>query len=410
MRAEPYPNTDVSVPAIMFRADSSCSLAIVRSLGRMGVNVYCIDPDDSAIAFRSRYCAGRYKWDFDKNSAEDSVKFLLDVAAEVGGRPVLLPTFDESNLFVDKCRQDLSKAYRLPQPRVGQMDRLYSKETLYDICLETAVPTPRTLFPHSLEEALNDLATLRFPVVIKGIDPERLLRYTGGLRITFVHKEEDFADAYRSFDEPGTRNIAVQEFVAGGPRNSWGIAAYFDTQGECRFALTARKLRELPITGGTSTFVETAAGEDMLESLQKIINATGYRGLADVDFCFDPQDGEYKLLDFNPRMGANFRAFVDQQQLDSVRALYLDLTDQRVPAVVPEWGRAWLIEETDLISTIKLLRNGSLSISDWWKSVRQTSEFAFCDSRDMRPALALFPRLFNRVFKAYSKRAGLSRA
>ena len=51
----------------------------------------------------------------------------------------------------------------------------------------------------------------------------------------------------------------------------------------------------------------------------------GYRGLVDVDFRLDPRDGIYKLLDFNPRMGAASRVFRSSAGLDLVQIALLDL-------------------------------------------------------------------------------------
>jgi len=36
----------------------------------------------------------------------------------------------------------------------------------------------------------------------------------------------------------------------------------------------------------------------------------------DLDYRFDKRDGQYKLLDFNPRIGAQFRLLVDDNGLD----------------------------------------------------------------------------------------------
>ncbi len=60
--------------------------------------------------------------------------------------------------------------------------------------------------------------------------------------------------------------------------------------------------------------------------------ALGFRGIVDLDLRFDPRDAQYKLLDFNPRLGAQFRLFTTGTGVDVARAAYLDLTGQPVAA------------------------------------------------------------------------------
>ena len=57
----------------------------------------------------------------------------------------------------------------------------------------------------------------------------------------------------------------------------------------------------------------------------------GFHGIADLDWRLDRRDGRYKLVDFNPRVGNQFRLFETDTGIDVVRALHLDLTGRSVP-------------------------------------------------------------------------------
>lgn len=43
MARAPIARIDTSTPVVVFRADTYCTLGIVRSLGRMGIRVFCVD-------------------------------------------------------------------------------------------------------------------------------------------------------------------------------------------------------------------------------------------------------------------------------------------------------------------------------------------------------------------------------
>ena len=81
----------------------------------------------------------------------------------------------------------------------------------------------------------------------------------------------------------------------------------------------------------------------MHDTTVRFMHELGYRGILDIGYRFDERDGEYKLLDVNPRIGATFRLFVGDDGMDVLRALYLDLTGQEVAATTaphrPPLGR-----------------------------------------------------------------------
>jgi predicted ATP-grasp superfamily ATP-dependent carboligase len=367
----------------------------------MGVQVFCIDHEPDALAMKSRYCAGRFAWDFESSPPDDSAQFLIGVGRKIGQKSILLPTFDTRSLFVEQYRDLLSQWFLFPQPAPGAVPRLYSKESLYRLCKTEDVPTPETLFPDSVEEALREGPGLQFPLIVKAIDPDRLMHRTGR-RMAVVHQLSELRDAYAELDEPGIKNLALQEFIPGDTQDTWMLNAYFDRVGDCRFAITGHKLRQLPIDGGVTTLGVCAPSQAMIDSISRVVAATGYQGVVDTDFCYDNRDGLWKLLDVNPRIGATFRLFVDQHGFDVVRALYLDLTGQSLPSVEPFWGRRWLVEDKDLDAMRAHRRKGSLSLGAWLGSLRGVSEFAHFAVDDLWPsaifAMRLVRKNIRRVF------------
>jgi predicted ATP-grasp superfamily ATP-dependent carboligase len=392
MASKPSTNVVTTTPVVVFRAENRTSLAIVRTLGRLGVKVFCVDHEPDALAMKSRYCAGRFKWDFESNSPDDSAQFLVDVARKIGQKAILLPTFDTRNLFVDRYRDLLSKSFLLPQPQPGAVPRLYSKQSMYELCKSTGVPTPEAIFPSSVEQAVNEGPNLRFPLVVKGIDGDRL-NLLKGRSLAIVRQQSDLREVYNALDEPGISNLALQEFIPANAQDAWILSGYFDTSGNCRFMITGQKLRQLPIHGGITTLGVCAPCEPIVDSISRIAKAAGYQGIIDADFLYDKRDGLWKLLDVNPRPGANFRLLVDKHGFDVVRAMYLDLTGQNLPAVEPVWGRRWLVEDRDLVALREHIREGSLTLGAWFRSLRGVSELAYFAVDDLRPSAVFAIRL-----------------
>jgi predicted ATP-grasp superfamily ATP-dependent carboligase len=123
----------------------------------------------------------------------------------------------------------------------------------------------------------------------------------------------------------------------------------------------------------------------------------------DVGYRFDARDGQYKLLDVNPRIGSTFRLFSAKNGLDVARALYLDLTGQSVPSARVSEGRKWIVETNDLASSWSQFRERQLTLGSWVRSLRGVQEGVWLASDDLAP-LALLPLLWFR--KRLGGRAG----
>lgn len=391
-----------STPVVLFRSTHYASLAIVRTLGRMGVRVFCIDPDPNALGMKSRFCSGRFERDIDAHRPEDAVRFLADVAREIGEKAVLLPTSDSLSLFVDRHRAQLSQWFLMRQPDPEAAARLHSKRTMYELCVQLGVPTPRATFPDTAEDAVRDAPSLGFPLVVKPIDADLLRR--SWRRQAIVLQLSKVREAYDALAAPGISNLALQEFIPGGEGASWVVAAYFDGRGDCRFAITGQKLRQFPIDGGVTTLGVCAPCEPIVASIMRMARAVGYRGILAADFLYDQRDGLWKLIDVNPRAGANFRLFTDMHGLDVVRSMYLDLTGQEVPAVEPAWGRRWCVEDLDLYAFRDHSLAGSLTLRGWLRSLRGVSEFGHFAADDLWPSAVFASRVIRYYAAAAARR------
>ena len=95
---------DAPTSVVVLKLEHYGSLGIVRSLGRMNIPVHGVDVHPDASAFLSRFCSGRFIWDIDNAPPEQSVEFLLDVGKRIGGNPLLIPTSDETALFVSEMQ------------------------------------------------------------------------------------------------------------------------------------------------------------------------------------------------------------------------------------------------------------------------------------------------------------------
>ncbi|MFC5994835.1 carboxylate--amine ligase [Pseudonocardia hispaniensis] len=395
------PDLDVSTPAVVLKLDPNVmhhgGLGAIRSLGRLGVPVYGVHEDRLAPAAGSRYLQGRWFW---RPPAEDPEPLVagLQVLAERIGRPaVLIPTDDAGAIFLAEHGDPLRSVFRFPAPPPDLPRRVAGKLSLHRLCAEYGISTPPALAPGSLGEARRFADRIGFPVVVKLATPWRPARRATLRSTMLVGTPAELERVYReSGREPGAE-LMLQEFIPGGAGSDRFFHGYCDARSVCRPAFTGIKDRSYPHHAGLTCLGRSANLPILRRTAVELLARTGYRGIVDLDFRWNARDRTYQLLDFNPRLGAQFRLFRDQAGVDVVIAAYLDLTGRAVPAAAAVTGRRFVVENYDPIAAIGYRRVGELDVRAWLSSVRGAEETAWFARDDLLPFGLMCLRMGQRV-------------
>lgn len=379
---------DSSTPVVVLRSDSHGGLNIMRSLGRLAVPVYNVDPNPWAPTFRSRYCRGRFVWDIEHRPADESLSYMAEIRRTIGRPCILIPTTDRAANFVADHAGTLAKSFVFPQQAPGLVRSLASKRDMFHLARRHGIPTPDAVFPASREDVLLFLARARFPVMLKGIDGQRLWDRTGK-KMFIVQSKEQLLELYDAAEDLHRPNLMLQEYIPGGDETVWMFNGYFNVTSDCLVGFTGKKLRQCPVHTGSTSLGICLRNQVVEETTRRFMRAVGYRGILDIGYRYDARDDLYKVLDVNPRIGATFRLFVGENGIDVARALYLDLTGQEVVARPAAEGRKWVVEDLDLVSSYRYYREGNLSLAGWVRSFRGVEEAAFICADDPLPVAAM---------------------
>jgi len=374
-------------------------LNILRSLGRLRVPVYNIDPNPFAPAFASKYCRGRFWGDIEQWPAERALDYLWKIRQKIGRPCLLIPTTDDTSIFVAENSAILREWFIFPQLSASKVRSLSNKKQMYQVAKNFHIPTPATVFPESRQDVQTFLRDAAFPVMLKAIDGARLWRRTGQ-KMVIVQSESELLKKYDEMEDAGNPNLMLQEYIPGGDDAIWMFNGYFNEKSECLAAFTGKKIRQYPIHKGVTSLGECVANPVITKKTVEFLKAFGYRGIVDLGYRFDRRDGSYKILDINPRIGATFRLFVGDNGMDVARALYLNLTGQPVAFGVPHEGRRWIVEDFDFVSSIRYRLEGTLSLKQWLASLRGVEEAAYFAADDFLPVL---PMLMNGAGKLLNK-------
>jgi D-aspartate ligase len=380
-------------------------LGIARSLGRLGVPVHVATPDARTPAGLSRYV--RRSWVV-PNPGNDgaALERLRSIAAQAGGRPLLIAADDVAALFVDRRLAELRELFLLPEQPSGLPAELSNKRRLHERCIELGIPTPDGRVPRSFAEAREAAALLGFPLVVKAADPRELGVAGGPASVTIVRNAGQLDELLARADRGALPELLFQEYIPGDATSVWMFNGYFGGDGTCAIGIVGQKIRQAPPRTGATSLGIVVENEAVRELCTTLLERIGYRGIIDMGVRFDGRDGTYKVLDVNPRIGASFRLFVARNGLDVARASYLDLTGQAIPAAVVDPGRRWWVEDRDTVTVIKLMRAGELGLLSYFRSLRGVNERALLARDDLRPVAALIQaKAANLVRNAFRRRS-----
>jgi D-aspartate ligase len=369
------------------------ALGVVRSLARRGIPCGLVDRLPRSAWF-SRHVGRRFRWR-GSMSGQDLVEFLLGLAEreKVKGW-VLVPAQDDALELVARNWERMSQAYRLVTQPWDALQWAHDKRLLNQVADQVGVSHPRTWYPGS-EDELRQMNVV-FPAIIK---PTRSidLQHGLGLKALPAADRDELAARYReAVRVMPSELVMVQEVVP--PAGQYSVGA-FCIDGCVSSAMTARRTRQFPIDYGlSSSFVEAVEVPGLIPAATKLLSRLGISGMVEVEFIGDSRDGEYKLLDVNPRPWG-WHTLCIASGLDFPLMAYELALGRSPAAAMPSYGRRWIRLVTDAPAGVQSIRAGKLTPGAYLRSLWGRNVFSVVDLRDPLPAAGDIAVVMGRVLR-----------
>jgi predicted ATP-grasp superfamily ATP-dependent carboligase len=302
---------------------------------------------------------------------------------------VLIPTDEEAAVLIAEHADELRDLFLFPQVEAGLPRSVASKQDLHELCVEHGMPSLAAGFPESYEDVERFAAEAAFPVVAKNREAFVRRQRPAVSGTTRIGSPRELLALARGWgDRPG---VILQEYLPREHAEDWIVHAYFGEGSQARAAFTGVKVRSWPPHAGMTAAAYVVDNPELAELSAQFIKLIGFSGIIDLDWRFDRRDGQYKLLDFNPRMGAQFRLFENEAGVDVVRAQHLDLTGRDVPKGEQRDGHRFLVEHIDPAARLAYRRSGYRTPN---APARATStELAWLAADDPAPSAVMAARL-----------------
>jgi len=261
-------------------AENKHTLAAVRSLGKKGVYTIAGSSIKHAQSFYSKYCKERVVYPNPKNG-EKFVNYLLNFLKE-SEIDVLLPIGYTVTTILSKFKNNFSPYVGIPIANYEVMKIASDKNETIKLAQSIGIKTPKTIFVD--EQKVVNESDLNFPVVIKGVVESGHICYANSYKELLTKLENN-------------QNSLLQEYI---PGEGYGFFGLFN-HGEPRAIFMHKRIREYPITGGPSTVAESIYDPKLKNAGLKILKELNWHGVAMVEFKKDSRDGEFKLMEINPK-------------------------------------------------------------------------------------------------------------
>ena len=310
---------------------------------------------------------------------------------------LLFPTNDEAIEYLSGNFQVLEEHFYVGIPKPEVVTLFTDKRRTWDFSCKNGISAPKTWCLTDIADIDKYGEEFEFPVIIK---PSEMYTFhsTFGKKAFLCH----------DFDELKTKTvelagkfpidkIMVQEFLQGGPKNLYSYAC-FAVDGIPKIAIIANRIRQNPyLFGNSTTFAVTKYVPEIERESKKILFATKYTGLAEIEFMYDSNSNCYKFLEINTRawkwhtISDNFNFGF----LAEYVKFYNDILSS--PEVDYSEPRAWVERLTDFAVSLKAVIDRQVSITEIIKSYNIKKTSAVWSMKDPLPAvmyLIMSPVLF----------------
>ena len=353
-------------------------LAVVRSLGRRGISVVAADATRRSRAFVSRHADARVVYPSPEQDAAGALDAILH-AAESHRVDLVLPVGEDMVVLIAGARDRFAGIARLALPDPEALAVTRDKRRTVELARQLGIPTPQTSLVETEAEAGVAVEGFSWPVVLKPqasrrLEPGRNVERFG---VAYAATREQLAARMRRFE--GRCAVLLQEYW---PGEGHGVGLLM-SGGETVLAFQHRRLREVPYTGGPSSFREgVPLSSELLDYSQQLLGALDWTGPAMVEFKVGPRGAT--LMEVNGRLWGSL-ALAVKSGVDLPARMVDVFLDPDAPADPPELDYRPGVRSRDL----------GLELS-WIGSVlRGAPRYDFLDAPSRRDGVAALVKLLD---------------
>ncbi|MGQ9730200.1 MAG: carboxylate--amine ligase [Candidatus Zipacnadales bacterium] len=396
----------------------STGIGVVRSLGREGVPVVTVSSEHRPKSAFSRYVWAHYVV---PDPATDPTGFadeLCRLGQSMNLAPVLFVTTDELVMQVNLLQERLRPYFLYNYLKPSAVRKCIDKLAMFQAAKACGVPVPKTVLVRATDPNHRVLQHLAPPYAVK---PASWVQQDGGtVRRSTVFLEEFDQKAFSVTDlnelsallsRAAARNcdVVVQEQVQGGCDRIYGVSLYADANHNTLALFTGQKTRQYPADFGTGCCITPVRNEVIAGLSRRLVKEIEFSGIAEIEFKCDPRDGQFKLIEINPRPGT-WITVAPVNGVNTPLVAYANLTGvPHPPCGAQSDERVWVDGWLDFLYFVSSRRRDTgqpaLSWREWRNSLGYRPEAAYLSWDDPKPGIIQGLAIAQLVTRAAIRRA-----
>jgi predicted ATP-grasp superfamily ATP-dependent carboligase len=287
--------------------EQRAALALVRSLGHAGHQMYVCSARRRPLAGASRYAKAEVQVADPLREPEQFVRDVRELLVR-WSIDTLLPVSEPSLLALLPVRGSLGEVL-LPFPQDAVFRRICDKAALMAAAPRVGIAIPRQHVIATREDlGALDATTIDFPVVLK---PARSVSELAGRRtklsVRYAANAAQLASVLEEWGDEAYPVLVQQRIV--GP----GVGIFLLLwNGEVLATFAHRRIREKPPAGGVSVYRESISADPALVARSRaLLEQFGWCGVAMIEYKVDERTGTSYLMEVNGRFWGSLQLAID---------------------------------------------------------------------------------------------------
>ncbi len=315
--------------------------------------------------------------------------FLEELSTRLSRRGVLIATSDDYVLFMSRNRARLEGCYAFTLAQASTLEFLADKFNQYLLAQQVGVRAPRTqkADPLNIEAVEGEIS---YPCIVKPayshVWHQHLLDTTslGLAKAVEVRGRTALREVCEQMRARGALPL-VQEIVAGGEDQLYGLHAYLDRDSQPLATFVRRKIRQWPPNYGTGCYSVSVHEPRVVELGLALLRRLNYCGIANIEFKRHVDSGSFTLIEINMRGGAQ-TALTVKAGIDLSHIAYRDAVGEPMRRIeCYQSGVRWIDWGSDAGAFLHWRREGQLGFGRWLASTVAARAYAYFDPRDPLP-------------------------
>jgi len=282
-------------------ADTHQGVVVIRSLGKRGVRMLVTGDQRTNIGFYSKYISGSAVLPSADAEKDAFVDGLLGLVAKYK-IPYIFPVTETTLIALDERRTETEAAARLIAASSQTIRYGVDKKLTLAMAEQQGVPTTRTLFPISIDEAETCAEAWGYPVIFKPRGRSNDSRVGGrfNFKVLYAHNRQQLREIMASCvngiypmmqEYAYGRHTQYNCFMEGGLAHS----EYYD-----------EAIRTVPMTGGIATRrMSRAMNTEIADQSARLFKAMDWEGFGQTQWKGPGRDGRYRFIEVGVRVIAS---------------------------------------------------------------------------------------------------------